>query len=417
MKFIPRQTTVHFKGEFKLILQVILSGRWKHGDALLELEQKFAKYIGCKYAVLVPSVTFGMYRVISTLVDKGSEVICPAFSHFSIPSAVLAAGAKPVFIDVDYQTFNIDVGQIERKLTNRTKAIIVLHFGGQVADLEPILDIARERGLFVISDCAHACGAEYKGKKVGSIEDAACFSFGTGKNMDGFGGGIVTTNNELVAQKVREAVEALCRWPSLGEVIIKIARGYIQWLLMQPLFFCCFTFPLIWLSIVIDRESDILHKIADAGNKKMSCNLSVKDRVRFSNLQAKVVLSHLKFLDNMNEKNRANAFLLTKKLSNINNVKLPLQLLDIKSAFLLYPVKAQDKWNLSFELLKRGIDTRKKYFGACCANLPMFKKFNVHCPNAEKLIREQLYLPVYATLDKDTMVRIADCVRIISSRD
>ncbi|MBU2483239.1 MAG: aminotransferase class I/II-fold pyridoxal phosphate-dependent enzyme, partial [Proteobacteria bacterium] len=142
MKFIPRQTTVHFKGEFKLILQVILSGRWKHGDALLELEQKFAKYIGCKYAVLVPSVTFGMYRVISTLVDKGSEVICPAFSHFSIPSAVLAAGAKPVFIDVDYQTFNIDVGQIERKLTNRTKAIIVLHFGGQVADLEPILDIA-----------------------------------------------------------------------------------------------------------------------------------------------------------------------------------------------------------------------------------------------------------------------------------
>ncbi|MBL7197403.1 MAG: aminotransferase class I/II-fold pyridoxal phosphate-dependent enzyme [Candidatus Omnitrophica bacterium] len=406
MKFIPRQDAFHFRGEFKLILRTILFGDWKYGKALSELEQRFAEYIGCKYAILVPSVTFGMQQILRSLTDKGSEVICPAFNHYSTPLAILSAGAKPVFADVNYKTFNIDVKEIENKLTDKTKAIIVLHFGGYAADLNPILKIAKQHNLFIISDCAHACGAEYNGKKLGAMEEAACFSFGTGKNLDGFGGGIVTTNNDFLARNIRKSVDSLCRWPSLKELIIKIMRAYIQWLLMKPIFFHFFTLPLIWISSAIHRESDILYETANPGSKKISSNLSAKDKIRFSNLQAKIVLKHLELLDIRNEKIINNAHFLGKQLSGIDNVGLPVELSETKSVFLLYPIKVRDKWNLSFKLLKQGIDTRRKYFDAF---------INTRCPVAEKLAQETLYLPVYAELEKDDIIRIAETIRRILS--
>jgi dTDP-4-amino-4,6-dideoxygalactose transaminase len=415
MKLIPRQSTFHFRGEFKLILQTILSGDWKCGNALSELEQKFAKYIGCKYAILVPSVTFGMYQILKALIDKGAEVICPAFSHFSTPLVVLLAEAKPVFVDVNYETLNIDVKQIENRLTDKTRAIIVLHFGGQLAELNSILQIARRYNLSVISDCAHACGAEYKGKKAGAIEDAACFSFGTGKNLDGFGGGIVTTNNDFIARNIREAIGSLCRWPTLKELIIKIMRAYIQWLLMKPLFFHFFTFPLIWISSVINKEIDILFEMANISTKKIPHNLSIKDKIRFSNLQAKIVLKHLGFLDMRNEKARNNAHFLSEQLSNIaDDIALPVELPETRAVFLLYPIKIRDKWNASFKLLKQGIDTRKKYFGVLCTDLKIFNEVKAPCPVSEKLLQELLYLPVYAELQKDDIIKVVDNIKRIS---
>ena len=227
MRVIPRQDTFHFNGEFKLILQSIFSRDWKSGKDLLRLEQRFAKYIGCDYAILVPSVTFGMTHILKALLNKEDEVICPAFSHYSLPLSILEAGARPVFVDVDHDTLNIDVKQIEDNLTDKSRAIATLHFGGQVAEMRSILELAKKHKLFVISDCAHACGAEYKGRRLGSIEDASCFSFGTGKNIDGFGGGIVTTNSELVALRVKSAVESLCRWPNRIELILKVIRAYL----------------------------------------------------------------------------------------------------------------------------------------------------------------------------------------------
>lgn len=401
MQFIPRQNTFHFKGEFKLIIRTLFSKDWRRGDALLGLERRFAEYIGCKHAILVPSVTFGMAQILKALVNEGSEVICPAFSHSSTPLSVLLAGAKPVFVDANYATFNIDVKKIGNKLTEKTKAIIVLHFGGLAADLESIFKLAQEHNLSVISDCAHSCGAEYKGRKLGATEDAACFSFGTGKNIDGFGGGIVTTNNEIVAKRIREALELYCRWPNKFELILKIIYAYTQWLLMKPLFFYPFTLPLIWISSAINRKIDILYKIANISKKKLSRNLLGKDKIRFSNLQAKIVLRQLDFLDARNIKTRDNAKFLTERLSIFKNIGLPVELLESKSVFLLYPIKVRDKWNFSFKLLKRGIDTRKKYFNACVTN----------CPTAENLTEELLYLPVYAELTKDDLLKIVNGIK------
>lgn len=402
MKFIPRQNTFHFKGEFKLIIRALFSKDWRRGNALLELEHKFAEYIGCKYAVLVPSVTFGMTQILKVLAGKSSEVIIPAFSHYSTPLSVLLAEAKPVFVDADYTTFNIDVKKIENKLTDKTKVIIVLHFGGLAADLESIFKLAKQNNLSVISDCAHSCGAEYKGKKLGAVEDAACFSFGTGKNIDGFGGSILTTNNELVAKKIREAVALYCRWPNKLELILKIIRAYAQWLLMKPLFFYPFTLPLIWISSAINRKIDILYEMADIGDKKIFHNLPAKDKIRFSNLQAEIVLRHLDFLDARNAKTRDNARFLTEQLSIFKNIGLPVELPETKSVFLLYPIKTGDKGNLSFKLLKRGVDTRKKYFNAPAAT---------NCPIAENLAAELLYLPVYAELTKDDLLKIVNGIK------
>ncbi|RKY39760.1 MAG: hypothetical protein DRP75_00950 [Candidatus Omnitrophota bacterium] len=413
MKFIPRQDVFHFRGEIQLILRTILSGDWRDGKALVEVEQKFARYIGCKYAILIPSVTFGMQEILRFLCKKGDEVICPAFCHYSIPLAVLSARAKPVFADVNYKTLNIDAKEIESKLTDKTKVIIVLHFGGYVAEMDSILKIAEQYNLSVISDCAHACGAEYKGRKLGAIEKAACFSFGTGKNLDGFGAAMVTTNDDLLASNIREALHLLCRWPSLMELTVKIARAYIQWLLMKPIFFYTFTLPLIWISSAIHKERDILYEIANPSNKKISPELSTKDRIRPCNLQAKVILKHLEFLERRNERIIENARFLTEQLGNLENICLTPELPETRSVFLLYPIKTKNKGDLSFKLLIQGIDTRKKYLDIPY-NLKILSKFKACSPVAEKLVRETLYLPVYDSLGKDDMIKIADAIKRVA---
>jgi dTDP-4-amino-4,6-dideoxygalactose transaminase len=155
--------------------------------------------------------------------------------------------------------------------------------------------------------------------------------------------------------------------------------------------------------------------MANISTKKIPHNLSIKDKIRFSNLQAKIVLKHLGFLDMRNEKARNNAHFLSEQLSNIaDDIALPVELPETRAVFLLYPIKIRDKWNASFKLLKQGIDTRKKYFGVLCTDLKIFNEVKAPCPVSEKLLQELLYLPVYAELQKDDIIKVVDNIKRIS---
>src|SRR5262249_394740 len=137
-------------------------------------------------------------------IGPGDEVICPSYSFFATAEAIVRAGATPVFADIDLDTYCVDPAEVEARVTPRTKAILPVHLFGLCAQMRPILELARARGIPVIEDAAQAFGAEYEGKKAGSLGTIGCFSFFPTKNLGGFGdGGMVTTDDDALATRVR----------------------------------------------------------------------------------------------------------------------------------------------------------------------------------------------------------------------
>lgn len=175
------------------------------GAEVLNLEKEVAAYCGVKYGVGVASGTDALILSLRALdIGPGDEVITTPFTFFATAESISIVGAKPVFADIDPKTYNIDPLLIEAKITKKTKAIMPVHLYGQCADMDPIMDIAKKHGLKVIEDNAQAIGAEYKGKRSGSMGDMGALSFFPSKNLGAFGdAGMVVTNDEKLAQRVK----------------------------------------------------------------------------------------------------------------------------------------------------------------------------------------------------------------------
>lgn len=194
------------------VLEVIDSGQYILGRNCKEFEKEFARFIGTKYAVLTSSGTSALFLCLEALgVGPGDAILVPSLTAFPTVEPVFHVGARPVFVDID-ETFTMDPGHIEtilkeranRPETGRIKGILPVHLYGHSADLDAILDLAKRYGLFVLEDCCQAHGSRYKGKRVGTMGVAGCFSFYPSKNLTVFGdGGILVTSEEKVAETAR----------------------------------------------------------------------------------------------------------------------------------------------------------------------------------------------------------------------
>ena len=193
---IPMSLPDISQAEIDAVNEVLKSGWLSMGPQIDAFEQSFAAYTGCQYGVGVNSGTSGLHlAMIAAGVQDGDEVITPSFSFIASANCVLYERGKPVFVDIDPLTGNIDPQQIEPAITDRTKAIIVVHAFGQPADMDPILEIARRHNLAVIEDACEAIGAEYKGRRVGTMSDCATFAFYPNKQMTTGEGGMIVTDN------------------------------------------------------------------------------------------------------------------------------------------------------------------------------------------------------------------------------
>ncbi|NUN09122.1 MAG: DegT/DnrJ/EryC1/StrS aminotransferase family protein [Ignavibacteriaceae bacterium] len=186
------------------VVQTLRSGWIGTGPKVNEFEKEFAEYVGAKYAAAVSSCTAGLHLCVLALgIDKDSEVIVPTMTFAATANAVIHAGARPVFVDVDPLTMLIDPDDIRRKITKRTKAIIPVHFAGRPCNIDEINKIADEHNLYIIHDNAHAIESEYKGMRLGTSRDIAAYSFYVTKNLTTAEGGMVTTNNQEIAAKIK----------------------------------------------------------------------------------------------------------------------------------------------------------------------------------------------------------------------
>jgi dTDP-4-amino-4,6-dideoxygalactose transaminase len=184
---------------------VLASSQFVLGEEVSAFEDEFADYCSARYGIGVNSGTSALHlALLAAGIGPGDEVVTVPFTFVATVAAIRYTGAQPVFVDIEPQSYAMDVGQLEGAITERTKAILPVHLYGQPADMDPITEVARRHGLIVIEDAAQAHGAEYKGRRVGGIGDMGCFSFYPGKNLGAYGeGGMVVTNNPGYARTIR----------------------------------------------------------------------------------------------------------------------------------------------------------------------------------------------------------------------
>lgn len=204
METIPYALPFIEDEEIKEVIDTIQSNWLSKGPKTIQFEKAFSDYVHAKHAIGLNSCTAGLHIAqLAAGIGPGDEVITTPYTFVASANTIIHTGAKPVFVDIDPVTMNIDVNQIEAKITERTKAIIPVHFAGYPCDMEPLMEIAKKHNLIVIEDAAHAVYTQYKGKMIGSIGDYTCFSFYATKNLATGEGGMVTTNNEEAADQLR----------------------------------------------------------------------------------------------------------------------------------------------------------------------------------------------------------------------
>lgn len=203
-RFIPLIKPYFDQAEEKAVIKVIRSGWVTQGLKVEELEKIVASYVGVKYGVAVSSATTALFLSLHIKgIGPGDEVIVPSFSFIASANVIVHVGARPVFVDIDPKTYNLDPKKIEKAITKKTKAIIAVDQVGLPCDLDEISKIAKKHSLFVLEDAACAIGSRYRGRKIGSISEVTCFSFHPRKLVTTGDGGMITTNDYKIAERAR----------------------------------------------------------------------------------------------------------------------------------------------------------------------------------------------------------------------
>lgn len=341
------------------IQQVINSCAFSGGPFVDKFENEFAEFCQCKYAVGVGNGTEALWlTLLASGIGSGDEVITVSNTFIATAEAVSYCGAQPVFIDINEQTYNMNIDLLEKAVTPKTKAIIPVHLFGQPADMDFIMEFAREHKLCVIEDACQAHGAEYKNKRSGSIGDAGCFSFYPGKNLGAYGeAGAVVTNNIELAGKIR--------------------------------------------------------MLRDHGQPKKYYHEIIGWNARMDGLQGAILSVKLKHLTRWNEERRKNAILYNKLLADINDINLPEEVEHAKHVYHIYAIRCSERDELIKTLAGKNI--------YCGIHYPMPVHFqdaykskvaaNGNLPITEMYANELVSLPMFPELSPHQIEFVADEIK------
>jgi perosamine synthetase len=350
------------EAEARAVYDVVRSGWLSAGPKVPEFEQAFATLVGARNGVAFCNGTVALHAMlIAAGVGPGAEVVVPAITFISTATSVLHAGATPVFADVHLDTLNIDPASVERCLSSRTMAIMPVHYAGQPADMDEVLAIAAQRGVPVIEDAAQAHGAEYRGRKAGVLGTAAMFSFTPNKNMTTGEGGLVTTDDDEFAARLR------------------LLRNH--------------------------------------GSRVTYVHDLVGFNYRMTEMQAALGIEQLKRLPEVLARKRANAAYLSARLAQLPGIEIPTNAPDRTHGYMLYTIRVDaaraglGRDALQAALGSRGIQTRVAYPPVHLQ--PIFRSRGGRegqCPRAERAGEELLALPFHAKLTREDLDYLADAI-------
>lgn len=343
------------KEELREIARAFKAGWIGLGPKTAQFERMFADYIGTRYAIGMNSCSAALHLALAVLGIEGKEVISPSLTFVSTNHAILYNKGIPVFADIDEDTLNINPEEIARKITRRTKAIILVHYGGHPCQMDEIMHIAKKRGIAVIEDAAHACGAEYKGRKAGTFGALACFSFHAVKNLTTGEGGMVTTSSREFDRRLRK---------------------------------------LRWLGISRDTWSR-----SDTKGRKYFWYYYVEElgyKYHMSDINASIGIAQLRKLDRMNDKRRMVLQRYNRDFSGLGWLKTPVLREGVKSACHNYVVKVKERDRFVAYLRNHGVSAGVHYIPN--HHYRMYRKFKAGLPVTDRVWKELVTLPLFAEL-------------------
>jgi perosamine synthetase len=371
MHYIPYGRQSINEDDIKAVEEVLKSDFLTTGPKIAEFERKFADYVGAKYAVAVSNGTAALHiACMAAGIGKGDEVITTPITFAASANCALYCGATPVFADIDPVTYNISPESVESHVTERTKAIIPVHYTGQTCDMDAIHKIADKYNLIVIEDAAHAVGAEYNGKKIGSLSDMTEFSFHPVKHITCGEGGIVTTNREDLYEK------------------LKLFRTH-----------------------GITREEKFLHKVDGPWYYEQ---IDLGYNYRITDIQAALGISQLGRIDKFLEKRKKIAAKYDEAFRDFNGIEIPKQAEYSNSAYHLYVIKVDKSIRKAlFEYLRaNNIGVNVHYIPVY--TFPYYREHgygNVKCENAEKLYESIISIPIYYDLSDEEQDYVIDKIK------
>lgn len=410
LRTIPRYGVRSVPGDEKEIIRAFRRGEAVAGPAINEFETQFANYHYMEHAVATSYGRMAFYYILRAFnFPPGSEIIFPALTFWAVPEMARQAGYRPVFVDVDPLTFNIDPGQIQNAITEQTRAIVPTHLYGRPCDMTAVMEIADRNDLFVIEDCAQAAGAHGRGRLVGTFGDASFFSFQLLKGLNTYGGGMVLTDNPVLAASVRAQRDAE-PLPTAAEVALRFAGGIVSRIGISPKGFTFWGFP-IQAGASFFGDYDLSRFIWE---KIRPLNpLPASYRRQYSNAQALLGIRALAQLDRFNSRSRAHAIAYSNRLADCQSVKTP-ETDDLgESVFYQYCIYLSDAAKASRRAIRRGVDFETTHVDVC-SSLPLFSEFAADCPGAE-LTAKALQLPVYSRLRDSDVERVLRVVRDVTS--
>ena len=406
---IPRRCVNLPPGSLKTLISSIIGNKVQQGPALEGFYRKFGQWLGSSHVFGTSSGRTAFQLALESLnLEKGAEIIFPVFTFPVIPMAAKMLGYKPVFCDVDPETYNSGPEHIEPKITDKTGAILATHLFGQPCPIRPIADLAQQRNIRLLEDCAHACGVRIDGRQAGTFGDIGIFSFAEGKNMPCFGGGAIATADEEIAAR---AAKILSKAPiaEKGAVIKKAFSIWVLWLMTRPFIFGISAYPALRLKLLMGQPlmdsavgDDLLEEFKNS-NPRIS---------RMSNLQAATGLLQLQYIDAFNEGARQNARILTENLGEVPGIKTP-DAVEGDHIYVYYPLTADParRDDLRHHLLKNGFDTKTTDMSDCTALGP-FQETDAS-GNLQSLAKEAsiLEICVYPVISRGKMRRLGEEIR------
>lgn len=338
-----------------------------HGSFIKQFEEGFAAYVECKYGVAVSNGTSALHlALVSMGIGKGDEVLVSTFTNMAPCFAIIYCDATPIPIDIEPDTWNMNPALLEKKITPKTKAILVVHIYGHPADMDPILEVAKKHNLKVIEDAAEAHGAEYNGRKVGSLGDVACWSFYANKILTTGEGGMITTNNAELAEKARSL-----------------------------------------RSFAYGRENRFMHE-------------DIGFNYRLTNLQAALGCAQLERIEETVAKKRQIAAWYLEALQGVSDLGLPVEKPYAKNVYWMFHVILSGKWKgrrneVMKKLLEQGIETREAFIPHNMQKVIIERGLAKvgDCPVANAVGENGLYLPSGINLSRDEVNYVVHVLKSI----
>jgi perosamine synthetase len=380
-------------------------GELIHGPHVAAFEQAFAVRLGGVYAVSASYGRMAFFYILKALdLPAGGEVIFPALTFWVMPEMARVTGLTPVFVDIDPVTFNMTAGGLARAITPRTVAIVPTHLWGLPCDMDEIVAIAKARGIAVIEDCAHALGAEYRGRPVGTLGDAAIFSFQMLKPLNAYGGGMAVTRERELGARVADLARSEPH-PDVATVKDRLWRGRVQRIATRPQIFTWTVFPLLYAGTRLHRSLDMYF-----WERIRSLDPLPPDyRQRFSNVQAAIALDGLAYLDAWTARTQQHAWRMSAMLGQVPGIRVPAVPLDRSHAFYQYCAYTPGREVVVDACLRRGVDIETLHVDLC-TDLPLFGGSSTAVPGA-RAATQTIQIPSYESLTDTHLDRVATVVR------